>query len=210
MPFGIWIFSPDWEEYWADQLDVTTAQQAGAMLDDIVGRLEQGALITRSVGFIYDSSQHDITSKRAFDYQNNTWNVTLYRDLSTGNEFFDDVDLSGLLEKTVYSMAFSVHDISAGRLWHHISLPYTLGNDESSADIKAHKVNNVDEVNWADIEPLQSGLYLPGQVSMQHLTSPDKHRAGSSFLLQLRCQNCHTLDDIHGVANKSRQYYSHP
>jgi hypothetical protein len=203
-------FRPGWEEYWADQLGVTTAQQAAAMLDDIIGRLEQGAMITRSVGFIYDSSQHDITSKRAFDYQNNIWNVTLYRDLSTGNELVDDVDLAGLLEKTVYNMAFAVHDISAGRLWHHISLPYTLGNDESTADIKTQKVNKVDEVNWSDIEPLKSGLYLPGQVSLQHLTSPDKHRAGASFLLQLRCQNCHTLDDIHGVANKSRQYYIHP
>ena len=71
-------------------------------------------------------------------------------------------------------------------------------------------VDDVASVDGAAIEPLKSALYLPGQVSLQHLTSPDKHRAGASFLLQLRCQNCHTLDDIHSVANKSRQYYIKP
>ncbi|WP_045218633.1 ethylbenzene dehydrogenase-related protein [Desulfonatronum thioautotrophicum] len=203
-------FRPGWEEYWAEQLGVHTAEEAVAMLDDIVAKMEPGALITRSVGFIYDSSQHDIVSERDFDFVNNIWNLTLYRDLSTGFELVDDVDLAGLLGEIVYNMAFAVHDISAGRLWHHISFPYTLGNAESHADIKAIMVDEVSSVDWSGIEPLKSALYLPGQVSLQHLTSPDKHRAGASFLLQLRCQNCHTLDDIHGVANKSRQFHIQP
>lgn len=203
-------FTPEWENHWAQQLDVATLEEAVALLDDIVQNLEKGALVTRSVGFIYDSSQHDVRSERNFDYVNNVWNVTLHRQLSTGYELLDDVGLKGLLNGTVYNMAFAVHDISAGRLWHHVSFPVTLGGQNSTADIKTWKVDDVSLVNWAEMEPWKSGLYLPGQVSLQHLTSPHKHRAGASFLLEMRCQNCHTVDDIHGVANKSRQYHIKP
>jgi len=203
-------FKPLWEEYWSKQLGVASGDEAKAMLDDILEKLKPGAMITRSVSFVYKSSQHDIRSKREFDYKNNIWTVTLYRDLSTGEEMIDDVDLSGISEGTVYNMAFAVHDISAGRLWHHISFPSKLGNKESRAEIKAHQVDKVTAVNWADIEAFKTAVYLPGTVSLQHLTSPGKHRAGASFLMQMRCMNCHTLDDIHGVDNKSRKYVTLP
>ena len=199
-------YTPDWEMFWAKQLDITTPDQAAALLDDIVAKMEPGARVTRTVGFIYDSSQHDITAAREFDYQNNIWTVTLFRDLKTGEDLMDDVDLSGLHEETVYNMAFAVHDISAARLWHHVSFPYRLGNQTSPAEIKAVPVADVTAVNWGDIDPFKTAVYMPGAVGLQHLTSPDRHRAGASFILQLRCQNCHTLDDIHSVANKSRQY----
>lgn len=201
-------YTPGWEAFWTDQLGITTPDQATALLDDIVKKMEPGARITRTVGFIYDSSQHDITSTREFDYRNNIWTVTLLRDLKTGNDddLMDDVDLSGLLKETVYNMAFSVHDISAARLWHHISLPYKLGNQASAAEIKVIPVTDVSGVNWDEIDPFKTAVYMPGAVGLQHLTSPGKHRAGASFLFQLRCQNCHTLDDIQSVANKSRQY----
>lgn len=203
-------YNPLWEEYWSKQLGVASADQAKAMLDDILEKLTPGAMITRSVSFIYKSSQHDIRSKREFDYKNNTWTVTLYRDLSTGEELRDDVDLSGLVKGAVYNLAFAVHDISAGRLWHHISFPTKLGNKESRAEIKAHQVDDVAAVDWADIEAFKTGVYLPGTVSLQHLTSPGKHRAGASFIMQMRCMNCHTLDDIHGVDQKSRKYVTLP
>lgn len=203
-------YNPLWEPFWSKQLGVSNAQEASAMLDDIIQKMKPGAMITRSVGFIYDSSQHDISSKREFDYKNNIWSVTLYRDLRTGTELTDDVDLSGLLKGAVYNLAFAVHDITADRLWHHISFPSKLGNKESKAEIKAHPVDNVSVVNWAGIEPFKTAVYLPGKVSLQHLTSPGKHQAGASFLMQLRCMNCHTVDDIQGVANRSKKYYVAP
>lgn len=198
-------FNGGWHSFWASRLpSIDSADSAAAMLDDIIAHVEDGVLITRVVGFIYPSGQHDISATREFTYdaERGTWKVTLYRALSTGNT--DDVDLAGLADGTVYNFAFAVHDIIVDDgLTHHISLPLTLGKAASS--LTAVEVPNTRDVDWAGLPEYKTTLFQPGTVSLQHLLDADKHRRGGADGVSKgqACSSCHT---VRGLNLQSRDF----
>jgi putative cell wall-binding protein len=186
-----------WHEFWADRLGIETAEDAEALLDDIVDHVEDGVMVARGLGFIYESEQHDISSTRSFEYDETrgTWTVTLYRALSTGDT--KDVDLSALLEGTAYNLAFAVHDIVIDDgVTHHISLPVTLGT--GSADISAVEVVDTRNADWSEVPVFQTTLYQPGTISLQHLLDADAHSGGAAGVAAgTPCASCHTVDDLY-------------
>ena len=192
-------FRGDWAAYWANQTGVVDAEGAAALLDDIVSEMKEGVMVTRSVGFIYDSSQHDIRAARDFDYNNNIWTVTLYRNLTTPQAGSDDVDLAGLANGVDFNLAFAMHDIGSGGKTHFISFPYTLGNADTNANIKAMMVEDVWAADWATIEPFFTVVYSPDEmIAVEILLDTELHEGADSLDI-FKCQSCHTIDFVGGL-----------
>jgi putative cell wall-binding protein len=190
-------FSGGWHEFWADRLGVETAEQAAALLDDIVDHLEDGVMITRVVGFIYPSKQHDISSTRSFEYDatRGTWTVTLYRALST--EDVHDVDLGAIHDGTAYNFAFSMHDIVIDDgVTHHISVPLKLGST-IGADVVAELVEDTRNVDWSAIGEFSTTVFQPGDASIDFLKDNGSHFGGAAGTrLGLACTDCHSVTEL--------------
>ncbi|WP_241078835.1 ethylbenzene dehydrogenase-related protein [Natranaerofaba carboxydovora] len=125
----------------------------------------------------------------------------------------DDVDFEALLEEEIYNMAFSIHDIEKDGIFHHVSLPFEIGGEEVEADLEIANVeedltidttDEVDRVNWDDIEPLEVTVYLPGEVYYDDLTDEEFHGEGANFIEdETSCKDCHTEEEIY---EKSKEY----
>lgn len=206
-----------WEEFWSNQTGITTSQEAKGMLDDIVDNLKEGVLLSKNTGLIYESSQHDVFSIREYEPDSATWTVTLYREISPDEgeedaieqeeeEPTDDVDFEEILEEETYNVAFAVHDTGERGLSHYISPPYSLGNEETEAEIEAMEVeedltiDTTDEiirVDWEQIEPIEASFYLPGSISYQDLTDEEFHGEGAEFINQeKKCMDCHGEEEL--------------
>lgn len=186
----------DWHAFWSNRLGVHDAAQASALLDDIVAHVEDGVMVARVVGFIFESGQHDITSDRSFAYDplRGTWSVTLHRALSTGGT--DDVDLSALTSGTKFNFAFSVHDIVIDDgLTHHISLPLTLSNAAGST-VRAKKVASTRDVDWSAISAYNTSLYQPGTVSREFLVDDLDHPGAAGVRDGQSCASCHSVSSL--------------
>ena len=187
-------YNNDWAGYWAAQTGVNDADSAIAMLDDIVSGMEDGVMVTRSVGFIYESSQHEIRATRDFDFDEGVWTVTMYRSLSVPRADAEDVDLAALANGVVYNMAFSIHDVMRGGATHYVSFPTTMGNAASNGNIKAVMVDNVWDVDWAMVEPLETAVYPSGMMaSLQWLLDKEVHEGADNVDI-FKCQRCHEVD----------------
>jgi len=191
-----------WTAFWSAELGVAlgASAQAEAVLAAIQAeRTAAGGkgMVARSVGFIYPSSQHNISSTHAFDAASNKWSVILYRKLNTGD--LQDVNLAGLGTGQNFVLGLAVHDQGAGSESHDITVPYTLGIG-ASADIRAVSVPNVRSVSWAT-HPSLSQRFISRQYveigdpwTLQTLLNPATHK-GSGFVNVLRCQACHGLNE---------------
>lgn len=181
-----------WKNFWAAETGITTAAAALSKLDAVhqewvaSGR---NAMVTRSVGFIYRSDQHDITSERSYDPAKNEWTVVLKRKLSTGSN--RDADLSGLPTGTKYFLSFAMHDSGGGSESHDISLPLVLSKDTGS-EIQAKFVNSLDNVNW-DAVPVYDTHWVK-QSAMPKFTLDwlkSSAHPGAGVLETMSCTNCH-------------------
>ncbi len=193
-----------WTSFWEADLGIAanpSERAAAAAAEDMLTEIhtewdvESGrqALVTRSVGFVYDSDQHDVTTLRRFDTDQGTWIVTLFRKLST--ERINDTDLTGLKSGSSYSLAFALHDVGGGANSHHISFPYKLGSG-SENDIQANQVVDVASTDWSVIPAFATRVFQPGgQVTLDELKNPDLH-PGASRVGTRPCQNCHEPDEI--------------
>ncbi len=154
-----------WTNYWAIEtgIAVDAATQATAKLDEVHAEWTTSgnlAMITRSVGFIYASDQHDIKSTHSWDDTRKEWSVIMTRKLSTGSEF--DADLAGLPVGTKYAFSFAMHDLGGAGISHNFSMPYVIGSSED-ADVQAKMVNNIANVNWNEI-PYLDTYYVKTQL----------------------------------------------
>jgi hypothetical protein len=191
-------YNNDWAGYWAAQTGVNDADSAIAMLDDIVSGMEEGVMVTRSVGFIYESSQHEIRATRDFDFDEAVWTVTMYRSLSVPRADADDVDLAALAGGVVYNLGFAIHDVMRGGATHYVSFPTTIGNAASNGNVKAVMVDNVWDVDWAMVEPLETAVYPSGMMaSLQWLMDKEVHEGADNVDI-FKCQRCHEVDFASG------------
>lgn len=183
----------DWADFWAGQLGFDDEESAVAMLYEIVATMQEGVMVTRSVGFIYESSQHDIRSTHDFDYDAGIWSLTLARAITTDTAAADDVNLAPLVNGERFTLAFAIHDIGMGGISHFISFPYTLGNADTNANIKAFRVDDVSTVDWATIDAFETAVFIPSAEThaLQFLLDPELHE-GAESMGNLRCQTCHT------------------
>ena len=122
-------------------------------------------------------------------YKDGAWRITLTRSLEAPN----DHDSKTLSHGETYNVAFAVHS-AAGARWHLVSLPQTLGLEQSDADIVAQKVSgNLDdaELHWTEVD-----LFYPGQITYQFLHTED--HPGSDLVRegQLGVRDLHDLDTL--------------
>jgi hypothetical protein len=186
-------FNNDWAEYWAEQTDVTTAEAAEAMLDDIVASMEQGVMVTRSPNFIFSSSQHEIPATRDFDYDQGVWTVTMVRPLSTATAEVDDVDMADLANGMTFPFGFAIHDLGKGGKTHFVSFPYSLGNEDSDAEVKAMLVDDVTAGDWSAVPVFATAVFKSEETyGWDNLLDADFH-PGGGMMGSLTCQSCHAV-----------------
>ncbi|GAB2614725.1 ethylbenzene dehydrogenase-related protein [Belliella aquatica] len=184
-----------WRSYWAAESNITTSAAALTKLNEIHAEWNSSnkkAMVTRSVGFIYPSDQHDVKSERSFNPNTNEWTVTLFRKLRTDSN--RDEDLSELRTGAIYGVSFAMHDSGAGSETHDISLPYKMSN-ANSADIQAVSVSNIQSVDWNSLPALETNWVK--QALMPKYTSDWLKSAahpGASSLESVTCATCHTDD----------------
>ena len=181
-----------WKTYWATETGITAAAAALAKLDAVHAEwvsLGQNAMVTRSVGFIYPSDQHDISSQMAYDASRNEWTVVLRRKLSTGS--VNDADLAGLATGTKYSFSFAMHDAGAAAISHDISLPLVIANN-ADFDIHAISVSSLNSVDW-NVVPAHD-TYWVKQEFMPHYYLDwlkSSSHPGAGTLETMKCVDCH-------------------
>lgn len=181
-----------WKNDWAIETGITASAAAKAKLDDVHQEwVSSGkkAMITRSVGFIYESDQHDITSERSYDPARKEWTVVLKRKLSTGSN--RDADLSGLVNGTEYAFSFAMHDAGGAAITHDISMPLTLSNADGG-DVKAISIANLENINWNDVPAYDT--HWVKQSAMPHFyydwLVSDQH-PGAGSVGKISCATCH-------------------
>lgn len=183
-----------WRNYWAAQsgIDATAAPQALAKLNEIhqewIGS-NKNAMVTRSVGFIYNSDQHDIKSVHSYDSDKNEWTVTLYRRLNTNSD--RDADLSGIGSGAKYAFGFAMHDVGGDAISHNISMSYIVSNGDD-ADIQAKKVTDVMNTDWNKV-PHMDTYYVKSSLYNNWTAEWLKSSAhpGAGMLETSTCRSCH-------------------
>lgn len=186
-----------WKNFW--DAETSNISQANALTklteihDEWVASGNK-AMIARSVGYIYNSDQHNVTSDRAYDAVKNEWTVTLYRKLASSSP--NDADLSGLPGGTKYAFSFAMHDSGAGSQTHDISMPYVVSKD-ASADIQAASVTDVNTVDWSKIAALDT--HWVKQALMPKYTwdylKLGAH-GGATSVGTAPCATCHTATQL--------------
>ncbi|MBW6534963.1 MAG: hypothetical protein K0B11_08140 [Mariniphaga sp.] len=188
-----------WKNFWASQSGISPDDSAAALakLDDVHAEWvasDKNAMVTRSVGFIYSSDQHDISSTRSYDTARNEWSVVLTRRLTTGSN--RDADLSDLENGTPYTIAFAMHDEGGGEITHNRALPVTISTDDDVADLLAKKVNYLGGVNWREI-PAYDTYWVDqshtANFNYEFLTG--SQHPGSGSLATMNCVDCHNNEN---------------
>ncbi len=181
-----------WKNMCSAETGITTAAAALSKLNEVHAEWvasDKKAMVTRSVGFIYPSDQHDITSERKYDSNKKEWTVILKRKLSTGS--VNDEDLSGLPNGTNFSLTFAMHDSGAGSETHDISIPLILSIN-TGFDVQATKVNTIENVNW-NLLPAHDTYWVKQEV-MNHFYYDwlkSSSHPGASVLTTSSCESCH-------------------
>jgi hypothetical protein len=191
-----------WKAYWAAQTGITAAAAATAKLDDVHQEWVasgKNAMVTRSVGFIYNSDQHDVTSESSYDANRNEWTVILKRRLATGSN--RDADLSGLPNGAKYTFSFAMHDSGGGSISHDISLPLVLSKD-AGFDLQAKRVNDVNDADWNTV--LAHDTHWVKQSAMPRFSYEwllSSAHPGAAVLGSTNCITCHK--DNSSLLNKN-------
>ena len=184
----------NWKSYWSSTMGIneTETQKAADKLDEVHQEwLDAGknAMIGRSVGFIYNSDQHDIRTVHDYNTSSNEWTVIMYRRLNTGSEF--DANLSGLPNGTKYAFSFAMHDLGGAGISHHFSMPLVISNADDT-DIQAVPVTNVNDVNWG-VVPYYDAYYV--KTSLYDKWTEDWLRGashpGAGVFTTSSCISCH-------------------
>lgn len=152
--------------------DVYFISEDTAVAFDAAHAWKDGDTIPRRLLRRGDGSHADIKVSGRGLWKDGFWEVTLVRAMNTGNPMDDKI----MVDKRVYSLAFSVHRHALGSRWHNISLPVTLGLGRE-ADVVATRFDG-DAPPWS--QPWHTvTLFYPGQVSWPMLNSAKHAGAGS-------------------------------
>jgi len=116
-----------------------------------------------------DGSRGDVTQPSAARWSDGFWDVTLVRDMDTGNTLDDKIFRDG----GNYDLAFAVFRNASTMRWHYVTLPVSLGL-EQSAQLVADRIEPGTEPDWS--QPwTELTTFYPGQVTWGRLTNPELH-----------------------------------
>lgn len=183
-----------WRNYAAGQSGIgpTAVAQAEAKLAEVLAEWtasNRKTMVARSVGFIYASDQHDVTSDRHFDAATNTWTVTMYRRLATNS--VNDADLTGLPSGAAFTVSYAMHDNGGGAETHNITMPITVSNSASSV-LRAASTSDVRTADWSQVPAFDTNwvnpIFLP-KWTWQYLKLGA--HGGANQLDTRSCISCH-------------------
>jgi ethylbenzene dehydrogenase len=129
---------------------------------------KNGDTIPRRMLRTEQGSRGDVVLPSSARWENGFWDVTLVRQMDTGNPLDDKI----FKDKGSYDIALAVFRNASTMRWHYISLPMSVGL-ETDATLVAERFEGDTpawEQDWTEVE-----LFYPGQVSWPMLTDPNRH-----------------------------------
>ena len=115
-----------------------------------------------------DGSRGDVTQPSAARWRNGFWDVTLVRDMDTGNPEDDKIFRDG----GNYDLAFAVFRNASTMRWHYVSLPVSFGLDQPAQLVARQSEPGKPDWtgDWTEVP-----VFYPGQVTWDRLTDPRRH-----------------------------------
>ncbi len=129
---------------------------------------KNGDTLPRRVLRAETGSRADVTVAGKARWKDGFWDVTLVRDMDTGNTLDDKI----FKDRGSYDLAFAVFRNATSMRWHYVSLPVTLGL-ETDAKLVAKRFEGPTpkwDQGWTEVK-----MFYPGQISWGRLTDPAKH-----------------------------------
>ncbi len=137
-----------------------------------------------------DGSRGDVAEPSVARWRNGFWDVTLVRDMDTGNPLDDKIFRDG----GSYDLAFAVFRNSSTMRWHYISLPVSLGL-EQPAQMVAERIDPGTEPDWT--QPwTEIEVFYPGQVSWDMLTDAREHPGADRIAARVPVAYRHSEDQL--------------
>lgn len=129
---------------------------------------KNGDTIPRRMLRSEQGSRGDVVLPSSARWENGYWDVTLVRQLDTGNPLDDKIFNDGGL----YDLAFAVFRNASTMRWHYISLPLSLGLGRDAGLVAMPFDGPAPDwgQDWTELT-----LFYPGQVSWPMLTDPARH-----------------------------------
>ncbi|MCF6320784.1 MAG: ethylbenzene dehydrogenase-related protein [Rhizobiaceae bacterium] len=137
---------------------------------------QNGDTLPRRVLRAESGSRGDVAVAGEARWKEGFWDVTLVRNLDTGNTLDDKI----FKDKGSYDLAFAVFKNASSMRWHYVSLPISLGL-ETDAQLVAKRFSDPKpnwNQDWTEIK-----MFYPGQVNWGRLTDPKSH-AGADKIAQ--------------------------
>ncbi|TFH85984.1 hypothetical protein EQG41_14190 [Billgrantia azerbaijanica] len=170
-----WMFDPEttgrhalrWEDVESGQADfegLYYLSEALATDFDPDHDWQEGDVIPRRLLREPQGSRGSIAVDGEARWADGYWDVTLVRDLDTGNPSDDKV----FREQGRYDIGIAVHRNATGSRWHYVSLPHSLGLGRD-ADIRATAFDGASP-DWGEAW-YEMTLFYPGQVDWPLLVS---------------------------------------
>ncbi|QEM81681.1 ethylbenzene dehydrogenase-related protein [Halomonas binhaiensis] len=171
----LWMFNPQttgqralrWEDVISDQVDFDSFYYLSENIAtdfDPSHQWQNGDVIPRRLLRPPQESRGNISVHGQARWGKGFWDVTLVRDMDTGNPLDDKI----LKEQGLYDIGIAVYRNATGSRWHYVSLPHSLGLGRK-ADIQA-TVFSGSSPTWGNAW-FKMTLFYPGQVSWPLLTS---------------------------------------
>ncbi|MDZ7851217.1 MAG: ethylbenzene dehydrogenase-related protein [Halomonas sp.] len=125
---------------------------------------QNGDVIPRRLLRELQGSRGSISVHGQARWEDGYWDVTLVRDMDTGNPLDD----KAFHEQGIYDVGIGVYRNATGSRWHYVSHPYTVGLGRD-ADFQAEAFNGRSP-DWSD-DWFEMTLFYPGQVDWPTLIS---------------------------------------
>jgi Ethylbenzene dehydrogenase len=142
-----------------------------------------------------DGSRGDVAQPAAARWRNGFWDVTLVRDMDTGNPDDDKIFRDG----GNYDLAFAVFRNASTMRWHYVTLPVSLGL-EQPAQLVAERIEPGAEPDWT--QPwTEITTFYPGQVTWGRLTDAQQHPGADRIAARVPVASRHSEEQlaIYGV-----------
>ncbi|NOZ33345.1 MAG: hypothetical protein GXP01_09845 [Alphaproteobacteria bacterium] len=129
---------------------------------------KNGDTIPRRMLRTTQGSRGDVAQPSSAQWENGFWDVTLVRQMDTGNILDDKI----FKDRGTYDIALAVFRNASTMRWHYISLPLTVGLESDATLIAKRFAGGAPawEQDWTEIE-----MYYPGQINWPMLTDPKRH-----------------------------------
>ncbi len=150
---------------------------------------QNGDTLPRRVLRAESGSRADVVVATQARWEDGFWDVTLVRDMDTGNTLDDKI----FQDRGSYDLAFAVFRNASTMRWHYVSLPISLGL-EAEAQLVAKRFDGpAPQWNqpWTEVK-----MFYPGQVDWGRLTDPAKHPGADKIAERVPVAYRHSEDQL--------------